>query len=491
MVTYDWVHYMPKFLFPMSDNDDNQTADTPADTNKVLFPYLSTLFWYLREGVIFVDREYKVGAWSQAVESITGRTAGSTVGQTIRPSVMCLHDIHGKPIAAERCPVAASLQSGKIRTGDYRIIGKSGREVKVEVTVTPVIDGNVVLGAVILIYDSSVQLDLQRQLKDLYETSVLDPLTQVANRAEFERVLNETISNSQKENDYNASIIICDIDFFKSINDNFNHHIGDLALVAFAEQLKQNVRSQDLVCRFGGEEFVILCAQCDVDSAIERAEHIRKSLEKTAQPMLDGKCITASFGVTQLRPTDTSTDFFVRADSALLKAKEMGRNRVVAVATPEGENMKPVNGESLSGIKWRPEGRRSLISEEFVTQTPISVLVEKLRGFILEFEAEIRHVQSDFASVEVELEDPKDYSRRGRFGVTFEFCEKDTESEAGNQRRLSYIKVVIREGRRSWFSANCNELAATLLAEIRRYLMLNEDSNKIRVESAGIATPGR
>lgn len=245
------------------------------------------------------------------------------------------------------------------------------------------------------------------------------------------------------------------------------------------------------MCRYGGEEFVILCAQCDVDSAIERAEHIRKSLEKTSQPMLDGKCITASFGVTQLRPADSTTDFFVRADSALLKAKEMGRNRVVAVAMPTGEEMEPVKGDSLSGVKWRPEGKRSLISEEFVTQTPVAVLAEKLRGFITEFEADIRHVQSDFASVEVELEDRKNYARRGRFRVTFEFFEKDSRTPKGEVRRTSYIKIVIREGRRKWFATNCNELAPTLLAEIRRYLMLSEDSNMIRVEKAGTAIPGR
>ena len=165
-------------------------------------------------------------------------------------------------------------------TATTESLGLVGREVKVELTITPVIDDNVVLGAVILIYDSSVQLDLQRQLKDLYETSVLDPLTQVANRAEFERVLTDTIVSCKKAGEFNACIIICDIDFFKSINDNFNHHIGDLALVEFAKQLKEHVRAQDLVCRYGGEEFVILCAQCDIDSAIERAEEIRRSLEK-------------------------------------------------------------------------------------------------------------------------------------------------------------------------------------------------------------------
>lgn len=476
----------------MTNNNQNQNSASPEDTNRVLFPYLSTLFWCLREGVIFVDREYNVGAWSQAVESITGRKSDDAIGQTIRPSLMCLHSDNGEPISNDECPVAKAMQGGKIRTGSYRIIGPSGREVKVEVTVTPVVDANLVLGAVILIYDSSVQLDLQRQLKDLYETSVIDPLTQVANRSEFERVLNETIVDCKNANDYNSSIIICDIDFFKSINDNFNHHVGDLALFAFAELLKQNVRSQDLVCRFGGEEFVILCAQCDVDSAIDRAEYIRKVLETTAQPMLDGKCITASFGVTQLRPTDSATDFFVRADSALLKAKEMGRNRVVAVATPQGEDMKSVNGVSLSGVQWKPEGRRTLLAEEYVTQTPISVLVEKLRGFILEFDAEIRKVQSDFASIEVGIEDRKDFTRRGRFRVSFEFCEKEARTVGGGSRMKSYIKIVIQEARRRWFApSNCKDLAPTLLAEIRHYLMLSDDSNKIRVDSAGTATPGR
>ena len=82
------IQNKPIFSLPMSDNNDNQITETPEDANKVLFPYLSTLFWYLREGVIFVDREYNVGAWSQAVEKITGRSSAETTGQTIRPALM-------------------------------------------------------------------------------------------------------------------------------------------------------------------------------------------------------------------------------------------------------------------------------------------------------------------------------------------------------------------------------------------------------------------
>ena len=476
----------------MTNPNYNSNEVTPEMANKILYPYLSTLFWCLREGVIFVDRDYHVGAWSQAVESITGRSSDEAVGSLIRPKLMCLHDLSGRAISPDDCPVAACMQSGKIRTADYRIIGHSGREVKVEITVTPVIDGNLVVGAVVLIYDSSVQLDLQRQLKDLYATSVLDTLTQVANRAEFERVLSQTIVNCQQAKQFNASIIVCDIDYFKSINDNFNHHIGDLALVSFANTLKEHVRAQDLVCRYGGEEFVILCAQCDLESAVEKAERIRADLGVKPQPMLGGKCITASFGVAELRPTDSATDFFVRADSAMLKAKESGRNQVIACTATAGDKMKSVANGSLTGVKWQPEGKQTLISEEFVTQTPISVLSEKLRGFILEFDADIRRVHHDFASIEVEIEDRKNYGRRGRFRVSFEFCEAEQMAENGISRKKNFIKIAIREGRRfNWFAANCIDLAPTLLNEIRQYMMLSDDASKVRVESAGTETPGR
>ena len=146
----------------------------------------------------------------------------------------------------------------------------------------------------------------------------------------------------------------------------------------------------------------------------------------------------------------------------------------------------------MTGVKWKPEGSKTLIAEEFVTQTPVAVLGEKLRGFILEFDADIRGVSADFASLEVEIEDRKNYSRRGRFRVSFEFCETDQIGEQGVSRKKNFIKITISEGRRrNWFAPNCNDLAPTLLREIRKYMMLSEDSCKVRVEAAGTASPGR
>lgn len=489
------------YVEPMNRLSENSESHEPAQDGAVAscskqtkmpydwMPYLNTLFSFLREGVIFIDHEYRVRTWSKSAELLTSVPENEAVEKIIRPSLLNLHFIDGRPVEDDLCPVLVCMQSAKIRKGDFRIVGRSGRDVKVELTATPVIDGNnCVQGCVILLHDTSVQLDLQKQLRDLYEISVIDPLTQVANRGEFERVLAESIRSSQYVGKYNTSLIICDIDYFKSINDNFNHHIGDQALISFAAQLKEFVRAQDLVSRFGGEEFVILCPECDLDSAIARAEEIRKSLESRPQTMLGGKCITASFGVSQLRPNDTATDFFVRADSALLKAKELGRNRVVA-ASESDDVLRSIESTSLSGIEWRKKNRMALLCEEFVTQTPVSVLVEKLRGFIYEYDGDIRQVDSDFASIEVELEDPDNYARRGRFRVAFEFRERSAPE--GKGRLQSYIRIEICEARRKWFSTNDTSLAPNLLSEIRRYMMISDEASQVKVDSAGQPIEGR
>ncbi len=244
------------------------------------------------------------------------------------------------------------------------------------------------------------------------------------------------------------------------------------------------------MARYGGEEFVILCADCDCESAVQRAEEIRVTLTKTPQQMLDGKCITASFGVAQLRKGDSPTDFFVRADTALLKAKELGRNRVVeASLSGNGQDatLKSAKEKSLSGVDWRNFKGHNLISEEFESSTPMSVLVEKLRGFIIESEAEIRRVEPDFATLLVQIEDTQKIGRKCNFIVDIEFQERQAEEEkaafVGNHLK-TYIRITIREGKKKWFAVNATDLAPQLLTDIRRYLMISDDSAKLRIAPA-------
>jgi len=448
--------------------------------------FAQSLLDNIRDGVIFVDGNNRIQTWNQATEIMTGISSGHAIGQPISPSIFNLTDADGREVSDQECPFVACIRNGKKQQSEFRIVGRSGREVKAEFNIVPIrtYDGTI-CGAVILIQDSSVQLDLKRQLKDLYTMSMLDPLTQVANRSEFERVLDEYV-RAHNLTDFQCSLIICDIDFFKQINDNYGHNVGDQALVAFAQLLKKFVRGQDVVARYGGEEFVILCANCNIEAAVERAEEIRSTLTKTPQQMLNGKCITASFGVSQLKRSDSATDFFVRADQGLLNAKETGRNRVVAACSSDDSpiTLQDAETKSLAGVKWRKQKGQPLFCEEFKTSTPLPVVIESLRGYILEMGAEVRKVEPDYASVKIQATDPNS-NVKGSFIVDVELMEAvDEDQNLVGERRATFIRITIKGGKNGWFFSNSSELAPAVMTELRRYLMITDESARLTVAPA-------
>ncbi|MFK7770281.1 MAG: diguanylate cyclase [Mariniblastus sp.] len=464
----------------------------PAQSKAGISPDLfrQCLMDNLRDGIVFVDSNCRIMVWSQTVEVMTGLSTAKVEGVSLCPSLLGLTDENGNEIPDDENPLLTCFRSRKKINGNFRLVGRSGREVKVELTILPVMaECETLQGAVVLVHDSSVQIDLQRQLRDLYEFSMLDPLTQVANRAEFERVMDEYV-RAGNSSDFKFSLIVCDIDYFKQINDNYNHHIGDQALISFASLLKKFVRSHDVVARYGGEEFVILCANCDLSSAMQRAEEIRVTLTRTPQQMLDGKCITASFGVSQYSAGDTATDFFVQADTALLRAKELGRNRVVSSSDSELEEdwagSETSELTSLAGVKWRKLKGQPLFSDEYGTSTPIPILIEKLRCYIIETDSEIKRCNTDFATLVIECEDQNNFSRKGTFIVDVEFKSKKTEGEnrSFGVRKKTFIRITVREGKKKWFSTNATDLAPQVVSDLRRYLMINDDASRLQIQPA-------
>lgn len=122
------------------------------------------------------------------------------------------------------------------------------------------------------------------------------------------------------------SVIVVDIDFFKAINDTFGHLAGDIVLKEVAQLLETYKRKEDLVARFGGEEFVLVMDQCSAENARIKAEELRKKIEETS---IDGMKVTASFGVAQKSDTTESFEQILKhADEALYRAKESGRNKI-------------------------------------------------------------------------------------------------------------------------------------------------------------------
>jgi diguanylate cyclase (GGDEF)-like protein len=124
------------------------------------------------------------------------------------------------------------------------------------------------------------------------------------------------------------TVLMVDIDNFKSINDRFGHQTGDHVLIEVARRLGESVRGTDMVARWGGEESVILLRHCALAEACARAEEIRQQIADSSFPRVG--TVTVSIGVAQLEAGDKLTSWLDRADEALYEAKRSGRNTVVS-----------------------------------------------------------------------------------------------------------------------------------------------------------------
>lgn len=162
----------------------------------------------------------------------------------------------------------------------------------------------------------------------LLDTEIrIDPLTGLTNRRGFYEFYEETVSDPQNGT---ASIIMCDIDFFKKVNDTYGHNAGDAVLQRIAAVLQEHVESEDEAVRWGGEEFILMCMDCPLVKAQEIAEHIREIVEHMSIEFEEHHiAVTMSFGVYQLDGDQTMDQNVKQADERLYQAKTTGRNRVV------------------------------------------------------------------------------------------------------------------------------------------------------------------
>ncbi|MBP1927370.1 diguanylate cyclase (GGDEF)-like protein/PAS domain S-box-containing protein [Sedimentibacter acidaminivorans] len=167
------------------------------------------------------------------------------------------------------------------------------------------------------------------QLKELEEEirklSITDKLTQIYNRLKLDEILERKFLLSSRSNDP-FSLIMVDIDHFKLVNDTFGHVVGDIVLLEFAKILKNNIRNTDVVGRWGGEEFLIILPKTAEEGSVLLAEKLRTIIEYYNFPKA-GK-ITSSFGVASFKDDISVASLVSRADNALYKAKDSGRNKV-------------------------------------------------------------------------------------------------------------------------------------------------------------------
>ncbi|WP_455755968.1 diguanylate cyclase [Sulfurimonas sp.] len=301
----------------------------------------NVIFNTVDNGIIILDDDLTVLNWNRWLEIFTKRNKKDIVGKK-------LSDLFGyintkrlnrkiKSVLTTKSSSYYSVDPHKylIEIPISKITNKYYTQMQQKVTIVPY---NLEKKQVcIYIYDetsvSETNLKLNKANEELLELSHRDPLTCLFNRRYFSDQL-EKVKSFALRNKHPISMIILDIDDFKKINDTYGHAIGDEVIITMAKTLEDVVRKSDIVVRFGGEEFVILLQNIDLEKGYAIAEKLRIAVENLEVKSFDNQSIkfTSSFGVAQFSETldnDSLEQTLSRADEALYKAKKSGKNKVI------------------------------------------------------------------------------------------------------------------------------------------------------------------
>ncbi len=492
-----WLHRLPQegSAVPWTIKQ-HEHAESPAVMPTSDLPAASLfekkLIDNMHDGVLFVDSQCKITLWNTGAERLTGVSGAAACGRILLPNLLDMCNSREQRITNEECPIAHAVASGVQWLGRVSVMGRQGRRISVDLHAIPVrtVEG-AIHGATVLLHDVSSETSLEEKCQALHAQVAKDPMTQVANRAEFDRMLINFVAAHQESN-LPCSLIMCDIDHFKSINDTHGHQAGDAAIITFASLLKTMCRSGDLVARYGGEEFAVLCADCSNAAAARKAESIRKALSEIKQQCLGNAAITASFGVTELQAGDTPETMLRRADRALLQAKDQGRNQVVQL----GEGMME---EKVKRSWWPfPTFRSSaLVEANLVTMVPIDVAIQKLRGFIADQDAKIIKTNENELQLAITSSGNGGSRRLTDRPVTFVIQLKlsqrriektNTHGLAAGAYAETCVEVTIRPRRdRDRRREATVEKARRLLGSLRSYLMAREDDGKAPASARPLA----
>jgi len=248
---------------------------------------------------------------------MTQYTPDEVIGQTPRM-------FQGAKTDRERLrSIRASLERGESFEAQVINYRKDGSTFVIEWRITPIRGGD---GAIV--YYIAIQRDVterERLLAMLREQAEIDQLTNVYNRYEAREILRTELERSRRYATP-VSVVMLDIDRFKPVNDEHGHGTGDEVLKGLAQFMMGRLRANDRLARWGGEEFLLVLPHTDGDCAEKAAEGMRGAIE--GERFAGDISVTVSLGVAQHEPSEAIDDLIDRADTALYRAKQQGRNRV-------------------------------------------------------------------------------------------------------------------------------------------------------------------
>jgi diguanylate cyclase (GGDEF)-like protein len=323
------------------------------DPGKVVPQRVQMAFDALSEAVVVLDQDGRIVMSNKAFDALTPDPANSPVGR--RP-----HDLAWlqPSVPQKTVPWVACMEQAAVNVGiEYEAASPARPLRKLMVNCSPVVDDKGKVRGCVVSFTDVTALDaahrrlvqvmeelrgskeqLERQNVDLRRMATEDPMTGTMNRRAFFPLL-ESLFEQARRHGKPLTVLMADIDRFKAINDVYGHAAGDRVIQGFAAILKRGVRQNDIICRYGGEEFCVALPGADAQLAATIAERLRAMAAAELGGCIalgDAPSVTASFGVSQITEGVPQAPQLVdQADQALYRAKRCGRNQVVQFE-PEG-----------------------------------------------------------------------------------------------------------------------------------------------------------
>lgn len=281
------------------------------------------------EGVYFVDTERKIISWNEGAERITGFLASEVINRHCYSNILNHVDENGVALCFNGCPLHATMGDGEIREANVYLQHKKGHRIPVSVKAVPIFDENKkIVGSLELFTEIKSDHQLRSILEKYQKESSEDQLTGVPNRRYLEALLESKIREFTVVG-LEFGIAFVDIDNFKRINDTYGHDIGDEVLKLLVKTIQSNLRKRDYIGRWGGEEFIVIFSDVNLEALSIVAEKIRALVQASSLRLLDHEIsISISLGATIIREHDSITDLVKRADDLMYSSKINGKNRV-------------------------------------------------------------------------------------------------------------------------------------------------------------------
>ncbi len=271
------------------------------------------------DAIILADSNGKIVFWNESSQNIFGYAEDEILG---KPLTVLMPEQYREAHQQGIERLKATSKSKYIgRVNEMQGLRKDGHNFPIELAVSMWnVKGETFYSGIVRNITRRKQLE-----KELERLATTDKLTQAFNRTKFYEVIKKEMERA-KRYFHPLSIVMFDIDHFKKINDTFGHAVGDSVLRTLTKIVRKNLRETDYLVRWGGEEFILIAPDTDLEKAIVLVERIRKEIE--SYKFNHAGPVTVSFGIAEYKPDDTEDALIKRADDAMYDAKRKGRNRV-------------------------------------------------------------------------------------------------------------------------------------------------------------------